>query len=89
MGAALIVKPAGRRHFSVLVFGIAQVAMDIEPMIGMMRGWNILHGPSHTTLGALPICAVVAWLSQLLCNFILLRETLHNSLVCVLGGMPI
>lgn len=60
MGAALIVKPAARQHFSVLVFGIAQVAMDIEPLIGMILDWDVLHGPSHTILGALAIGALVA-----------------------------
>ena len=92
MGAALIVKPAVRRHFSVLVFGIAQVAMDIEPMIGMIRGWNVLHGPSHTILGALLIGAVVAWLSPLLCNFILNRfnqEVAHHKLQWLQEPYPI
>jgi len=73
MGAAMIVKPAARQHFSVLVFGIAQVAMDIEPLVGMIRDWDVLHGPSHTILGALAIGAMVAWLSPPLCNLILNR----------------
>ena len=83
MGAALIVKPATRRHFSVLVFGIAQVAMDIEPLIGMILGWDVLHGPSHTILGAMLIGAVVSWLSPSICNFILSRfnrEVAHHNL---------
>ncbi len=71
MGAALIAKPAIRQHFSVLVFGVAQVAMDIEPMLGMIWGWPVLHGPSHTILGALLIALVVAWLAPPLCNAIL------------------
>ena len=73
MGAAMIVKPAARQHFSVLVFGIAQVAMDIEPLVGMIRDWDVLHGPSHTILGALAIGALVAWLSPPLCNLLLNR----------------
>jgi hypothetical protein len=73
MGAAMIVKPAMRQHFSILVFGVAQVAMDIEPLIGMIRDWDVLHGPTHTILGALVIGAIVAWLSPPLCNFILVR----------------
>lgn len=83
MGAALIVKPAGRKYFSVLTFGIAQVAMDIEPGIGMALGWDVLHGPSHTILGALGIACLVAWIAPWLCNPILRRynrEVLHHGL---------
>ncbi len=53
MGAALIVKPTLNRRFSVVTFGIAQVAMDIEPGIRMAAGTDILHGATHTILGAL------------------------------------
>ena len=53
MGAALIVKPTLNRRFSVITFGIAQAAMDIEPGIRMAVGTDILHGVTHTILGAL------------------------------------
>lgn len=52
MGAGLALKAVAGRHFSVLTFGIAQVAMDIEPLVGMLRGAAVLHGPTHTYLGA-------------------------------------
>lgn len=92
MGAALITKPAARQHFSVLVFGITQVAMDIEPMIGMIRGWDVLHGPSHTIMGALVISALVAWLSPPLCNFLLSRfnqEAAHHKMDWLQEPYPI
>ncbi len=92
MGAAMIVKPAARQHISVLAFGIAQVAMDIEPLIGMIRGWDVLHGPSHTILGALLIGSLVAWLSLPLCNFILQRfnqEVAHHKLPWLQESYPI
>jgi hypothetical protein len=50
MGAALIVKPGLNRNISVITFGLAQVAMDIEPGIGMLTGADVLHGPTHTLL---------------------------------------
>jgi membrane-bound metal-dependent hydrolase YbcI (DUF457 family) len=73
MGAALIVKPAARHYFSLLTYGMAQIALDIEPGIGMALGWSVLHGPSHTILGALLIAGIVAWLAPWLCNPILHR----------------
>jgi hypothetical protein len=73
MGAALIVKPAAKRHFSVITFGLAQIAMDIEPGIGMMLDRDILHGPGHTLIGALLIALVIVWIAPHICNQILAR----------------
>ena len=38
-----------------MVFGGAQVLMDIEPLVGILRGSFVLHGCSHTLAGALAI----------------------------------
>jgi hypothetical protein len=73
MGAAMLAKPAATRNFSVLAFGIAQVAMDIEPGLGMLFGWSVLHGPSHTIIGALLIACLVVWVSPAICSPILRR----------------
>jgi hypothetical protein len=73
LGAALIVKPAAKRHFSVITFGLAQIAMDIEPGIGMMFDRDVLHGPSHTLIGALLIALVIVWIAPHICNPILAR----------------
>ncbi|MGV3627766.1 MAG: DUF4184 family protein [Betaproteobacteria bacterium] len=73
MGPALVIKVASGRHFSVLVFGIAQVAMDIEPLIGIIKGWTVLHGWTHTVAGATLIGIAVFLLARPLCNWILRR----------------
>jgi hypothetical protein len=65
------VKPGLNRHFSVITFGIAQVAIDIEPGIGMLTGAEVLHGPSHTILGALVIACLVVLIAPVVCNFLL------------------
>ncbi|MDP2401796.1 MAG: DUF4184 family protein, partial [Actinomycetota bacterium] len=61
------------RRFSVLTFGIAQVSMDIEPLVGLVRGSSVLHGSSHTYLAALVIAIVVAVVSPPICRPILRR----------------
>lgn len=66
MGPALAIKAGADRHFSLLAFGFAQVAMDIEPLVGIIRGSAVLHGVSHTYLGAL----VIGLLASLLTYFI-------------------
>ena len=73
MGPALAVKALAGRYFSVLTFGIAQVAMDIEPLVGMIRGAEVLHGWSHTYLGALVIAGTVVPISPAICRPILRR----------------
>lgn len=73
MGVALLVKPAAQKHFSLITFGLAQIAMDIEPLIGMMRNSDILHGPTHSVLGAIMIGLLVALVSPSICRPILRR----------------
>lgn len=73
MGAALIVKPAAQKHLSLITFGIAQIAMDIEPFIGMIRQSDILHGLTHTLIGAIIIGVFVAFASPSICRPLLRR----------------
>lgn len=60
LGPGLALKAVGDRHVSLLAFGAAQVAIDIEPLIGLLRGWPVLHGVTHTYAGATVIGAAVA-----------------------------
>ncbi len=92
MGAALIVKPALNRHFSVITFGIAQVAMDIEPGVGMLTGAEVLHGPSHTIVGALISALLVMLFAPCICNFLLRRwnrEVEHYKLHWLEEALPV
>ncbi len=92
MGAALIVKPGLNKHFSLITFGIAQIAMDIEPGIGMLTGAEVLHGPSHTIVGALVIALLVMLVSPGICDFLLKRwnkEVLHYKLHWMAEALPV
>lgn len=60
LGPGLAFKAIGGRHFSFMVFGESQVLMDIEPLIGILQHKPILHGPTHTVLGALVIGGIAA-----------------------------
>jgi membrane-bound metal-dependent hydrolase YbcI (DUF457 family) len=64
MGAAVLLKPALRTRFSFLVFGVSQVAIDIEPLVRMLRGDQLLHGWSHTLTGALLLGALAALVAK-------------------------
>lgn len=73
MGVALIVKPVLNRRFSMITFGIAQVAMDVEPGIRMAAGMDVLHGPTHTILGALVMAFIVMLIAPSICSALLTK----------------
>lgn len=71
MGPGLAVKALAGRHFSLMVFGFSQVAMDIEPLVRIVRGDAILHGFTHTYLGATLVALVSVVVGRPVCQFLL------------------
>jgi hypothetical protein len=55
MGPGAAIKAVSGKYFSLMVFGFSQVAIDIEPLIRILRGDSLLHGYTHTYLGAILI----------------------------------
>src|SRR5205807_4798279 len=68
MGPGLAVKAVCGRHFSLTVFGFSQVAMDIEPLVRILRGDHILHGWTHTYAGATLIALVSLLVGRPVCR---------------------
>jgi hypothetical protein len=64
-GPGLAIKSMAPEHFSLSVFVLANVLMDIEPLYRMWRVEMPLHGPSHTLAGAVLIGAGSALLAGL------------------------
>ncbi len=52
MGPGILIKAVLQGSFSLMVFGWAQIVMDIQPLVVLMTGEGHLHGFSHTYLGA-------------------------------------
>jgi len=52
MGPGILIKALLQGSFSLMVFGWAQIIMDIQPLIVLLTGKGHLHGFSHTYLGA-------------------------------------
>lgn len=71
MGPGLAVKVVCGRHFSLMLFGFSQVAIDIEPLVHIMRGDNVLHGFTHTYVGATLVALVALFAGRPLCQFLL------------------
>jgi len=53
LGPGAVFKAVGGHRFSFMVFGGSQVLIDLEPAVRMMIGSEILHGFTHTLIGAL------------------------------------
>jgi len=64
------VKALSGRHFSLMVFGFSQVAIDIEPLVRIIRGDAVLHGFTHTYLGATLIAIISAVIGRPICRFL-------------------
>jgi len=60
MGPGILIKSVLQGSFSLMVFGWAQIVMDIQPLFVMITGEGHLHGFTHTYLGALIIAAIAA-----------------------------
>lgn len=71
LGPAIAFKALGGRHFSFMVFGGSQVLMDIEPLIGIIQHKPVLHGYTHTLLGALVIGMFAALIGKPISQWVL------------------
>lgn len=52
MGPGILIKALLGGSFSLMVFGWAQIVMDIQPLLVLITGEGQLHGFSHTYVGA-------------------------------------
>ena len=71
LGPGAAIKAVFGRYFSLMVFGFAQVIIDLEPLIRLLRGDNILHGVSHTYFGAAFIGLFSLWAGKITCEWLL------------------
>lgn len=74
LGPGALFKAAGGDRFSFMIFGGSQVLMDIEPLVRMVRGDEVVHGMSHTVAGAFVIAIVSATAGRPISNALLERS---------------
>jgi len=60
LGPGALFKAIGGDRFSFIIFGGSQILMDLEPLVRIIRGDAVLHGISHTVLGAFVIALASA-----------------------------
>lgn len=71
MGPGTAIKAVTGRHFSLTVFGYSQVLIDLEPLVRILRHDAVLHGFSHTYLGALLLAGIAAITGKPFCSWML------------------
>jgi hypothetical protein len=71
LGPGAAFKAIGGGRFSFMVFGGSQVLTDIEPGIRMLSGDTVLHGASHTIVGAFLIGTISALIGKPISEFVL------------------
>ena len=52
MGPGILIKALLQGSYSLMVFGWAQIVMDVQPLIVIITGQGHLHGFTHTYIGA-------------------------------------
>ena len=72
MGIGVFTKALLQGSFSLMVFGWAQIVMDIQPLIVLLTGEGHLHGFSHTYMGAVVLALFSALTGKYLSEFGLL-----------------
>ena len=75
MGPGLAIKAVTGRHLSLLVFGVSQVVIDVEPLVRIIRGDAVLHGFTHTYLGATLVALLAAAIGRPVGRFLLSQWT--------------
>ncbi|MBA3582257.1 MAG: hypothetical protein H0W44_07370 [Gammaproteobacteria bacterium] len=71
MGPGLLIKALLQSSFSLMVFGWAQIVMDIQPLIVLISGEGHLHGFTHTYVGASLLAVFVALSGKYLAEWLL------------------
>ncbi len=68
LGPGILIKAVFRSAFSLVIFGYAQVLIDLQPLVVLVTHRGTLHGWSHTLIGAAVIGVVAAVTGRPLAN---------------------
>lgn len=71
MGPGMLFKAVLPRGFSLTVFGLSQVMIDLEPLYYMLRDAPPLHRFFHTYMGAFLVGLLVIAVARPICEWLL------------------
>jgi hypothetical protein len=75
MGPGLALKAVFGRYVSLMLFGFSQVTLDLEPLVRIIRGDAVLHGFTHTYLGATLVAMMSVLVGRPACQLLLRHWT--------------
>jgi membrane-bound metal-dependent hydrolase YbcI (DUF457 family) len=79
MGPGMLIKALLQGSFSLMVFGWAQILIDIQPLVAIITSKGQLHGFSHTYIGASLIAIAAAVTGKHLSEFGLVVLGIHKK----------
>ncbi|MDR7522827.1 MAG: DUF4184 family protein [Armatimonadota bacterium] len=85
LGPAIALKVSARRHFSLRIFTLTQIVIDLESARGVLVSASPLHGPLHSLAGATLAGLLAAVLGRHIFNAL---NPLFRSLLRQVEGMP-
>jgi membrane-bound metal-dependent hydrolase YbcI (DUF457 family) len=68
LGPAMALKVGARRHFSLRIFALTQIAIDVESARAVLMNASPLHGPLHSLIGATLVGLLAAVLGRYVFN---------------------
>lgn len=86
LGPAFAVKAGARRHFSLRIFALSQIVIDLESARGAFLHTYPLHGPLHSLLGATVAGLLAAVFGRYIFNAL---NSLLRTLLRQVEGMPV
>jgi len=69
MGPGIVFKAILQSYFSLMVFGWAQIVMDLQPLVVLITKQGHLHGFSHSYIGATLLALFSALSGKYLAEF--------------------
>ena len=72
MGPGILIKAILQGFFSLIIFGWAQILMDLQPLFAIITGVGKLHGFSHTYAGATLIAFISAYTGKWIYEMVML-----------------
>ncbi len=72
LGPGILIKAIFQGFFSLIIFGWAQILMDLQPLFAIITGVGKLHGFSHTYAGATLIAFISAYTGKWIYEMVML-----------------
>lgn len=85
LGPGALFKAIGGDRFSFMIFGGAQILMDVEPLVRILRHDAVLHGLTHTIAGAFAVAGASVLLGVPITNMLIRGFTIASPITWAVG----